>query len=115
LKPASLRPQAKHDLAAQSEHYAREGGVKLGDDFLAVALVALAQVEAMPGIASPRIGSAVGVCGLRSWHLSKYPPQWLFIERTDHLAVLRLLADRQDIENLLRAAAGTRLRPRLPR
>lgn len=115
MKPANLRPQAKLDLAAQSEHYAREGGVKLGDDFLAVALAALSQVEAMPGIASPRIGSAVGMRGLRSWHLTTYPLQWLFIERSDHLDVLRLLADRQDIGSLLRAATGTKPRPRPPR
>jgi toxin ParE1/3/4 len=115
LKPASLRPQAKLDLAAQSEHYAREGDVKLGDDFLAVALAALAKVEAMPGIASPRVGSAVGMRGLRSWHLTKYPLQWLFIERSDHLDVLRLLADRQDIQTLRRAAAGKKPQPGPPR
>ena len=113
MKPVSLRPQAKLDRAAQSEHYAREGGVKLGDDFLAIALAALAQVEAMPGIASPRIGSALGMRGLRAWHLTRFPLQGLFIERADPLDVLRLLADRQDIETLLRVggAAKPRRRP----
>lgn len=115
MKPAALRPQAKRDLADQAEYYARQGGVRLGDEFLAAALAALAQVQAEPGMASPRLGRLLGLPGLRAWRLDRFPLQWIFIDTGERLDVVRLLADRQDIDALLRAAARPARRPRRSR
>jgi toxin ParE1/3/4 len=50
---------------------------------------------------SPRLGQWCGISGLRSWRVAGFPLQWLYFEAPEHLDVIRLLGDRQDIPALL--------------
>ena len=98
-----LRRAAKQDLSDAAVHYAAQGGVALGEDFLLEATTALSRIEAMPGLGSPRAGQRCGVEGLRAWHVKRFPMRWYYFERDNHLDVVRLLGDRQDIAAILSA------------
>ncbi len=96
MKPARLRPQAESDLVEAARYYAGQGGRSLGERAFDTALDALGTVERMPGMGSPRIGQWCGIAGLRAWRVGAFPLVWLYLERDDHLDVIRLLGERQD-------------------
>ena len=50
---------------------------------------------------SPRLGQLCEIPGLRSWRVTDFPMQWLYFGADDHLDVVRLLGDRQDIIAIL--------------
>ncbi len=65
---------------------------------------ALDQLELEPGIGSPTLGKALGFPDLRSWRVTGFPLLWFYVERDDHLDVVRLLGDRQDIAAIIAGA-----------
>lgn len=101
MKPAELRPLAEQDLIERTRYYRGVDGTELGDRFFACAIEAVRSVEAMPGIGSPLVGERIGVDGLRRAGVDGFPCGWFYIERADHLDVVRLLADKQDLDDLL--------------
>ena len=103
MKPATLRPAAEDDLIEEARHCAREGGGGLGERMFDAALGALKPTERMPGIGSLRLGQLCDIPGLRSWRVTGFPVQWFYFEADDHLDVVRLLGDRQDIIAMLTA------------
>jgi toxin ParE1/3/4 len=103
LKRAHLRPQAEADLLEATRHYAKEGNVELAERMFDAAIAALEPIERMPGMGSPRLGQLCEIPGLRSWRVTDFPMQWLYLEADDHLDVVRLLGDRQDIIAILTA------------
>ncbi len=105
MKPARLRPLAEADLVEAARHYAREGGAELAERMFDAALQALEPIERMPAIGSPRLGLLCEIPGLRSWRVSGFPMQWLYFEAQDHLDVVRLLGDRQDMVAILGAGS----------
>ena len=84
-----------------ARHYAHQGGVALGERMFDSALGALKPIERMPQIGSPRLGQLCDISGLRSWRVDGFPVLWLYFEADDHLDVIRLLGDRQDIVAIL--------------
>lgn len=60
---------------------------------LATALEAMARD---PGIGSPRLGQWLGTPGLRSWRIDGFPLSFWYVERAEHVDVLRLVGQRQD-------------------
>jgi hypothetical protein len=52
-------------------------------------------------IGSPTLGKLLGIPGLRTWRVAKFPPLWCYFEHGDHLDVVRLLGERQDIAAIL--------------
>jgi toxin ParE1/3/4 len=101
LKRAQLRPQAEADLVEAAGHYATEGSVELAERMFNAAVAALEPIERMPGMGSTRLGQLCEIPGLRSWRVTDFPMQWLYFEAEDHLDVVRLLGDRQDIVAIL--------------
>jgi toxin ParE1/3/4 len=63
--------------------------------------IALDQIELDPGIGSPMLGIRLGISGLRTWRVARFPLLWCYFERRDHLDVVRLLGERQDIAAIL--------------
>jgi len=102
VKPARLRPQAEEDLLAIARWYASEAGAVVAARFFDAARAALETVELTPGIGSPRLGLSAGIEGLRSWPAAPFPVRWFYFERDDHLDVMRVLGERQDVVALLR-------------
>jgi toxin ParE1/3/4 len=103
LKRAHLRPQAEADLLEATRHYAMEGSAELAERMFDAAIAALEPIVRMPGMGSPRLGQLCEIPGLRSWRITDFPMQWLYFEADDHLDVVRLLGDRQDIIAILAA------------
>jgi toxin ParE1/3/4 len=101
LKPAHLRPQAEADLVEATRYYAKEGSVELAERMFDAAIAALELIQRMPAMGSPRLGQLCEIPGLRSWRVTGFPMQWLYFEANDHLDVVRLLGDRQDIVAIL--------------
>ena len=104
MKEARLRPLAEADLVAATRHYAGEAGQALAERMFDAALAALDSLERMPAMGSPRLGQLCDIPGLRGWRVEGFPMQWFYFEAADHLDVVRLLGDRQDIFNILAAA-----------
>lgn len=103
MKRAHLRPQAEADLVEAATHDAKEGSIELAVGMFDAAIAALEPIERMPGMGSPRLGLLCEISGLRSWRVTDFPMQWLYFEAEDHLDVVRLLGDRQDIVAILSA------------
>ena len=101
MKRAYLRPQAEADLLEATRHYAAEGSAKLAGRMFDAVISAFEPIERMPGMGSPRLGQLCEIPGLRSWRVAGFPMQWLYFEAEDHLDVVRLLGDRQDIIAIL--------------
>ena len=104
MKPARLRPAAQRDLVELSLWYAeQQGGAPLAARLFDAARAALKPIQRMPGLGSPALAESVGLPGLRHWGVDGFPVRWFYLERSDHLDVLRLLGERQDIVAILAA------------
>ncbi len=101
MKQVHLRPLATDDLVGRTHHYQQTGCAEVASRFFDAALGALRAIEDMPGMGSPRIGELIGIDGLRRVGVEGFPCGWLYLERPEALDVVRLLADRQDLEFLL--------------
>lgn len=101
MKPAVLRPQALRDQQAEVRYYRKEGGTGVAVKVAKATNAALDQIELDPGIGSPTLGKRIGIPGLRTWRAAKFPLLWCYFERVDHLDVVRLLGERQDVAAIL--------------
>jgi len=107
LKPAVLRPQALRDQQGEVRYYRKESGIRLAVKVAKATNQALDQIEHDPGMGSPRLGKLLGIPGLRIWRVGKFPLLWCYFERGDHLDVVRLLGERQDIIAILGEEFGS--------
>jgi toxin ParE1/3/4 len=103
VTPAWLRPQAEADLIERTHYYAAEAGADVAGRFFDAAIAALHAVERMPGTGSPRIGELCDIAGLRMRRVEGFPCGWFYFVRANHLDVVRLLADAQDLTAILEA------------
>ena len=103
MKPARLRPAAQQDLIELSLWYADKDGETLAARLFDAARAALKPIQRMPGLGSPALAESVGLPGLRHWGVEGFPVRWFYLEREDHLDILRLLGERQDIAAILAA------------
>jgi toxin ParE1/3/4 len=101
LKPAILRPQALRDQQGEVRYYRKEGGARVAVKAVKATNSALDQIELDPGIGSPVLAKRLGIPGLRIWKVAKFPLLWCYFVRGDHLDVVRLLGERQDIATIL--------------
>ena len=101
MKSAVLRPQALRDQQGEVRYYRKEGGARVAVRVVKATNAALDQIELDPGMGSPTLGKRLGISGLRTGRVAKFPLLWCYFERGDHLDVVRLLGDRQDIAAIL--------------
>ena len=71
--------------------------------FFEAAMTALHAIERMPGTGSPRIGEHCEIPGLRVRRIGQFPCGWFYFVRPDHVDVVRMLADAQDLDAVLQA------------
>ena len=100
-----LRPQAEADLIERTQYYRREGGDRLGQRFFDAAIAALGAMGRMPGAGSPGVGELCGIPGLRVRRIVGFPCGWFYFVAQDHIDVIRLLADTQDLPTILADSA----------
>lgn len=96
-----LRPLAETDLVERTRYYRREGGDDLGRRFFDAAVAALDAIGRMPGAGSPRVGELCDIPGLRFRRVTGFPCGWFYFIAADHVDVVRLLAEAQDLPTLL--------------
>lgn len=101
MKPARLRPQAKRDRVAEIRHYREAAGSRVAETLVLATEHALDLLERQPGMGSPLLGEQLGIPMLRSWRVTGFPLIWFYVERDDHLDVIRLLGERQDVLAIL--------------
>ncbi|MDE2371782.1 MAG: type II toxin-antitoxin system RelE/ParE family toxin [Burkholderiales bacterium] len=101
MKPAVLRPQALRDQQGEVRYYRQEGGTRVAVKLAKATDAALDKLEYEPGMGSPVLGKRLGIPGLRTWRVAKFPLLWCYFEREDHLDVVRLLGERQDVAAIL--------------
>ena len=101
MKPAELRPQALRDQQGEVRYDRKEGGSRVAEKVAEATNAALDQIELDPDIGSPTLGRRLGIPGLRTWRVARFPLIWCYFERGDHLDVVRLLGERQDITAIL--------------
>ncbi len=101
MTSARLRPLAERDLVERTRYYRAEAGVEVATRFFDSAIAALRSLERMPGAGSPRLGELCDVPGLRARRVPGFPCVWCYFVRADHVDVVRLLADAQDLPSLL--------------
>ena len=101
MKPAVLRPQALRDQQGEVRYYRKEGGTRVAVKVAKATNTALDQIELDPGVGSPTVGKRLGIPGLRTCRVAKFPLLWCYFERADYLDVVRLLGERQDIAAIL--------------
>ena len=95
-KPARLRQAALEDLRDAYAYYAQTAP-HAADDLLAELEDARRHIESHPDTGSPRYGLLLDIPELRSWPLDRFPYLIFYMERPDHLDVLRLLHQSRDI------------------
>lgn len=100
MTPARLRPLAELDLVDRTRHHRREGD-EVGIRFFDASIAALDAIGRMPGAGSPRVGELCDVPGLRFRRVEGFPCGWFYLIATDHIDVVRLLADAQDLPAML--------------
>ena len=95
------RPLAEADLLERTRYYRREGGAELGTQFFDAAVRTLDAIGRMPGAGSPQLGELCEIPGLRVRRVTGFPCGWFYFLATDHVDVVRLLADAQDLPAIL--------------
>lgn len=105
MTPTLLRPLAEADLVERTHYYRREGGDSLGERFFDAAISSLRAIGRMPGAGSPRVGELCGIPGLRVRRVVGFPCGWFYFVTQDHVDVVRLLADAQDLPTILADSA----------
>ena len=101
MKPARLRPQARRDRLSEVRHYREVAGSQVAETLVLATEHALDLLERQPGMGSPTVGQILSLPGLRAWRVTGFPLMWFYVEREDHLDVIRLLGERQDVLRLL--------------
>lgn len=92
---------AEADLVDRTRYYRREGGDVLGERFFDAAVATLDSIRRMPGAGSPGLGERCGVPGLRFRRVAGFPCGWFYFVATDHIDIVRLLAEAQDLPAIL--------------
>jgi len=97
MKPILRRAQADRDVDAAADHYFEAAGTEAAFGFLDALEAAYGALRANPAIGSPRYGDLLDLPGLRHWRIKRFPFLILYVERTDHIDLWRVLHTRRDI------------------
>jgi toxin ParE1/3/4 len=96
-KPVRPREAARQDVEAAVDYYAREAGADVAIGFIDSLQVAYRFIGDHPAAGSPRYANELGLPGLRSSILKRYPYIVFYVERDDHIDVWRVLHAHRDI------------------
>nr|WP_246881351.1 type II toxin-antitoxin system RelE/ParE family toxin [Acidovorax sp. JG5] len=96
-KPVIPRAQAHRDVDDAIAYYLSEDAEQAALGWIDALEQAYAHIGRHPATGSPRYAHALGIPGLRSWSLARYPHVVFYVERADHIDVWRVLHGRRDI------------------
>ncbi len=96
------RELARQDVDEAIQYYADEAGEGAALGFVDALEQAYRLIAARPATGSPLHGHALGLPGLRSRRLKRYPYMIFYIDRDDHVDVWRVLHEQRDIPARMR-------------
>lgn len=102
IKPVIPRSRAIQDVEHAIDYYLGEGAVQAASNLIDALQTAYRLIGMHPGIGSPRYGYELDIPGLRGRALEHFPYAVLYVERTSHIDVWRVLHQHRDIPGLLR-------------
>jgi len=95
-------PAATSDIEGAVTRYRQEAGETIALDFVDALEHATRQIGTWPGTGSPRYAELLGVPGLRSLALARFPYVIFYVELPDRVEVWRVLHGHRDIPDTLR-------------
>lgn len=101
-KPVIPRDQASRDIEAAIDHYLSEDAQSAALGFIDALEQAYRHISRHAATGSPRYGHELGLAGLRSWPLTRYPYLVFYIESNNHIDVWRVLHTRRDVPERMR-------------
>jgi toxin ParE1/3/4 len=95
----AIRPReaARRDVETTVDFYARDAGADVATGFIDALQAAYRFIGDHPAAGSPRYANELGLPGLRSSILKRYPYIVFYVERDDHIDVWRVLHAHRDI------------------
>lgn len=91
------RELARQDVEGAVDHYLREASNEVAVGFVESLQTAYRTIAEHPAVGSPRYARELGIPGLRSHVLKRYPYLVFSIEKDDHIDVWRVLYAHRDI------------------
>lgn len=101
-KPVIPRDQASRDIEAAIDDYLSEDAPSAALGFIGALEQAYRYISRHAATGSPRYGHELGLAGLRSWPLTRYPYLVFYIEGDGHIDVWRVLHTRRDVPERMR-------------
>jgi toxin ParE1/3/4 len=96
------RQIARRDVEAAVDHYSREAGRDIALGFIDALEAAYVAIARHPAAGSPRYAHELGLPGLRTWALKRFPFLVFYVERDDHIDVWRVLHAQRNIPAWMR-------------
>lgn len=96
-KPVIPSRQARRDIDQAVDWYLTEAGDETANGFVDAVAGAFSAIGRQPGIGSPRHADSLGVAGLRTWPIRRYPYLVFYMEHDDAVDVQRVLHTSRDI------------------
>jgi toxin ParE1/3/4 len=96
MKPLVRLLQADLDVEQALAYYAAEAP-HMELNFLDALEKAYVHIQRHPGTGSPRYAHALDIPGLRFWPCQHFPQMVFYVERDDHIALVRVLHGSRDI------------------
>lgn len=102
-RPIVPRELANRDVDEAIGHYLSQGAEQTALGFINALAQAYAHIGRHPAVGSLRYAHEINLPGLRFWPLTQYPHLVFYIERADHIDVLRVLHGERDIPAWMQA------------
>jgi toxin ParE1/3/4 len=102
VKPVVPREQARRDVDEIVGHYIGEGALQAAFGFIDALERGYSHIGRHPGTGSPRYAHELNIPGLGCSGLARYPHWVFYVERDDHVDVLRVLHGQRDIPAWMR-------------
>jgi len=101
-KPVVLRSQAERDLLEAVEYYLGEADEAVTLRFVDTVEKAFRHIARHPASGSPHYALELGLPGLRSWPVKRFPYLIFYVDRDDCIDVWRILHAQRDVPAWLR-------------
>jgi toxin ParE1/3/4 len=102
-KPVVRRAAADRDVEVIVDHYLEAAGADVALDFVDVLEQAYLDLARHPGTGSPKYAHHLGMPGLQSWPLTRFPYLVFYFEKAIEVEVWRVLHDKLDLPEWLGA------------
>ncbi len=107
MKRIVPREEAERDIDEIADYYTDEAGEDIARGFADAVRDAYRIIGERPGMGSPRYAELLGLEGLRSRKLRRFPYLVFYLEREDHIDAWRVLHAQRDIPATLSEKKAT--------